>query len=102
MLRWGTAAALVALTVPQVALADGASEEEATALFIAGVKPYERPEGAPVVSKFGKNNAWYVYALTGVKAPYPSSLRFLEDQEAWFDPFLAPGMTGPYDIRGWH
>ena len=27
---------------------------------------------------------------------------FLEDQGNWYTPFNHPGMTGRYDIRGWH
>ncbi len=70
--------------------------------FIAGVNPSERPEGAPVITTYVKDGAWYAQALTGVSQPYPWTLRFLENQGAWFTPFIHPGMTGPYDIRGWH
>jgi len=70
--------------------------------FIAGVKPDRRPETAPKITEMVKDGAWYGHALTGVDAPYPASLRFLEDQGAWFTPFTRPGMNGPYDIRGWH
>ncbi len=70
--------------------------------FIAGVKPYERPAGAPVIREYDKDDAWYARALTGISEPYPYSLRFLEDQGAWFNPFLHPGMPPPYDLRGWH
>ncbi len=45
---------------------------------------------------------WYREALTGVERPYPYSLKFLEDQGAWYTPFNRPGMTGRYDIRHWH
>lgn len=76
------------------ALAEGA--------FIAGLEPSKRPEGAPVITQMSKTPAWYELALNGVSAPFPASLRFLEDQGNWFNPFLHPGMTGPYDIRGWH
>jgi len=37
-----------------------------------------------------------------LQPPYPSNFRFLEDQQAWYTPFTQPGMTGAYDIRGWH
>ena len=74
----------------------------AAAQFIAGVEPSQRPEGAPVITEFKKDGAWYARALSGVIPPYPASLRFLEDQGAWFNPFLYPGMLPPYDIRGWH
>ncbi len=69
---------------------------------IAGVKPDQRPEGAPVIKEFKKDAEWYARALHGVVPPYPASLHFLENQGAWYTPFNHPGMTGPYDIRGWH
>lgn len=69
---------------------------------IAGVKPDQRPEGAPVIKEFVKDGAWYTNALQGVSSPYPASLHFLENQGAWYTPFNHPGMTGPYDIRNWH
>lgn len=69
---------------------------------VAGLKPDQRPEGAPIVSETGKGDVWRQRALTGVSAPYPPSLRFLEDQGNWYTPFDRPGMTGPYDLRGWH
>lgn len=71
-------------------------------LYIAGTKPSQRPEAAPVLTEYAKDAAWYSAALHGVSAPYPYSLRFLEDAGAWFIPFLHSGMTGPYDIRDWH
>ncbi|MFN8684100.1 hypothetical protein ACDP63_23730 [Paracoccus sp. P2] len=71
-------------------------------LPVAGTAPWERPAGAPVIAEMVKDAAWYALALTGVDQPYPASLRFLEDQGAWFSPFTHPGMTGPYDIRHWH
>ena len=70
--------------------------------FIAGVHPDRRPEGAPVLKEYRKDAAWYERALHGIAEPYPYSLRFLEDQGAWYTPFIHPGMLPPYDIRGWH
>ena len=71
--------------------------------FIAGTEPSLRPVGAPVLASFTKNADWYRTALSGIEAPpYPFSLRFLEDQGAWYTPFNRPGLTGPYDIRNWH
>ena len=69
---------------------------------IAGLQPSMRPAGAPVIAEMAKPDGWYSAALTGVSKPYPASLKFLVDQGNWFSPFLHPGMTGPYDIRGWH
>jgi len=74
------------------------AEEE----FIAGLAPDVRPAGAPRLETHFKDADWYRRALTGVERPYPASLRFLEDQGAWHNPFTVPGMTGPYDIRNWH
>jgi hypothetical protein len=70
--------------------------------FIAGTDPSRRPVGAPVLPSYSKNAVWYRAALSGIEPPYPYSLRFLEDQGAWYTPFNRPGMTGPYDIRNWH
>lgn len=71
-------------------------------LFIAGLNPDRRPANAPVISDVFKDQAWYTKALVGVTQPYPPSLRFLDDQGNWYTPFNRPGMTGRYDIRGWH
>ena len=70
--------------------------------FVAGIIPNQRPANAPVKTQMVKDSAWYQHALIGVVPPYPASLQFLEDQGAWFNPFLHPGATGPYDIRNWH
>lgn len=42
-------------------------------------------------------------ATHGIEQPVPDHIKhFLKDQGAWYTPFSRPGMTGPYDIRGWH
>jgi hypothetical protein len=69
---------------------------------VAGLVPYQRPAGAPVITEYYKDGNWYRRALTGIERPYPASLRFLEDQGPWYTPFIRPGMTGKYDIRRWH
>lgn len=69
---------------------------------VQGFTPHQRPEGAPFIDTVEKSAEWYSRALTGLQPPYPSSFRFLEDQGNWYTPFNRPGMTGPYDIRGWH
>lgn len=68
----------------------------------AGVNPDTRPADAPQISAFARPDNFYDKSLTGVVEPYPYSLRFLEDQEAWYTPFSRSGMLPPYDIRGWH
>ena len=74
----------------------------ALAQHISGLNPGTRPDAAPIITDFNKDGDWYARALTGIAPPYPASLKFLEDQGAWFNPFIHPGMPGPYDIRGWH
>ena len=69
---------------------------------VSGLIPDQRPTDAPVVEQVVKDKEWYQNALTGIETPYPYSLRFLEDQGDWYTPFIHPGMTGPYDIRGWY
>jgi len=69
---------------------------------VAGVAPYQRPAGAPVIQEVNHGADWYAHALTGISKPYPPSLKFLEDQGNWYTPFNRPGMPGYYDIRGWH
>ena len=80
----------------------GAAQASAQDVFVAGGEPSQRPAGAPVVTEVVRDGAWYQEALRGIDPPFPYSLRFLEDQGNWFNPFLHPGMTGPYDIRNWH
>lgn len=70
--------------------------------FVAGTAPDRRPPGAPAITAYEKSDAWFAAARRGVLQPYPKSLDFLKDQGGWFNPFTRPGMTGPYDIRGWH
>ena len=71
-------------------------------VYIAGTAPSHRPDNAPVITRLVHDAEWYARALTGVEPPYPASLRFLEDQGNWYQPFIRPGMPGPYDLRNWH
>ncbi len=89
------------LAVSMVMLAGATAVVEAE-YPIAGTNPGQRPEGAPSISSVDHPGSWYTEALHGVSRPYPYSLRFLEDQGNWYTPFNRPGLTGYYDIRGWH
>lgn len=68
---------------------------------VGGLQPDRRP-ALPVIDEVARPTEWYQRAFSGVQAPYPPSLRFVSDQGNWFNPFMAPGMTGRYDMRGWH
>lgn len=74
----------------------------AAAYPVAGTEPSQRPAGAPVLEWVQHNQDWFKHALTGVYPPYPRSLYFLDNQGDWYTPFNRPGMTGRYDLRGWH
>lgn len=69
---------------------------------IAGVEPSQRPQGAPVTEWVQHDESWFQQALTGIQPPFPRSLYFLDNQGYWDTPFNRPGMTGRYDLRGWH
>ncbi len=69
---------------------------------IAGLAPYQRPDGAPVIQQFEQSPAWNERALRGVSQPVPASFKWLQDQGAWYTPFVLPGMPGYYDLRQWH
>jgi hypothetical protein len=70
--------------------------------FVAGVQPNRRPEGAPRIQTMEKSPQWHRSATAGVVRPVPPSLKFLDDQGAWYTPFNRPGMTGRFDIRKLH
>lgn len=91
---WGAVAACLTLGVTAAAASSGE--------FVAGTAPDRRPEGAPRLTTFAKSPQWLASATTGISQPLPPSLKFLDNQGAWFTPFTHRGMEGPYDIRGWY
>lgn len=68
---------------------------------IAGLQPDRRPS-APKVIDINRSWQWYARAFSGIEQPYPWSLSFVNGQGNWHTPFSDPGMTGKYDLRGWH
>lgn len=85
------------------ALPDSAmAVDPAAASFVAGLAPHQRPQAAPAIRAFAPDADWRARALTGVTAPLPPSLNFLDQQGAWYTPFNRPGMPGYYDLRQWH
>ena len=69
--------------------------------FVAGLKPYERPEGAAKITAYQPGAARQAMAIKGVAEPR-TGIGFLKDQGAWYTPFDRPNLTGRYDIRGMH
>jgi hypothetical protein len=88
------------LGVVAIGMAQAPAAEEAG--FVAGTTPDRRPEGAPEITRYEKDTAWFAHALRGVAEPHPESLTWLDDQGAWYTPFTRSGMLGVYDIRGLH
>lgn len=74
---------------------------EPDAVAIGGMRPFERPAEAPALRASDRDRS-EARQLRGVDAPYPKSLRFVADHGGWFTPFTEPGMTGRYDLRGYH
>lgn len=93
---------LISFLVGALALGATATVAADASFPIAGTAPYQRPAGAPAITRVSHDPAWFAAALTGVSQPYPVSLRFLENQGNWYTPFNRPGMLPPYDLRGWH
>ena len=96
--------ATVVLAISLIAALQGmalAAESSGTG-FVAGLAPDRRPQGAPAIRDFVPDAKWRARALTGVTAPMPPSLNFLDRQGAWYTPFNLPGMPGYYDLRQWH
>ncbi|MBK6972383.1 MAG: hypothetical protein IPJ21_04635 [Sterolibacteriaceae bacterium] len=74
---------------------------EPDAVVIGGARPAERPADAPVM-RASDHDRSEARQMRGVVAPYPKSLRFVANHGGWFTPFTEPGMTGRYDLRGYH
>lgn len=89
-------AALLIFTVPWASGAQATSG----AAPVAGLAPWQRPTQAPRITAEPPLDRQR--ALHGVLAPIPASLGFLDSQGGWYNPFTHPGMTAPYDLRGWH
>lgn len=70
--------------------------------FVAGLKPSQRPAGAPVIHQFAPSANGRAQSLVGVSEPIPAGLEFLDNQEAWYTPFDRPGIPSYYDLRQWH
>ena len=104
MFRYFGVTAMTALVGMVFCIAMGLGElcAQTAEADIAGLRPDRRPASAPVISAYPKNDEWYVHALRGVVPPQPENLNFLDDQGRWYTPFTNPGMTRPYDLRGWH
>ena len=83
-------------------LALAAGPADAPRPFVAGLQPDRRPAGAPVLSEQVLDAATRERRLHGVAKPWPGNVGQIAETGNWFVPLRHAGMTGPYDIRGWH
>jgi hypothetical protein len=90
------------LLVSLLAMVPSSLLNAAEAAPVAGLAPYERPAGAPVIGTLAQTPEWTRLATRGITQPLPSGLKFVADQGAWYTPFTEPGMPGYYDIRNLH
>lgn len=65
---------------------------------VAGVQPFQRPSGAPVITQVERSSGWEKKALRGVGEPH-TGLDFIRDQGNWYTPLFHPNAPGAYDIR---
>jgi hypothetical protein len=70
--------------------------------YVAGMAPHQRPANAPAIREFKQTPEWRQTAMQGISEPVPASLKFLNDQGAWYTPFDRAGMPGYYDLRQMH
>ncbi len=75
----------------------------AAATTVAGLAPYERPAGAPVITSDAPlSDVQKERFFHGVDKPVPPGVEVVAQPGGWYTPFNRPGMHDYYDIRGWH
>lgn len=93
---WGQASA------PVAAASSAQLPASASAGFIAGLQPDRRPEQAPRKQARTVDDKLIARWMSGVSQPWPGNVEQIARNGDWWVPLRHPGMTGPYDIRGWH
>lgn len=86
-----------------LALAAAASGSWAQAPgFVAGVHPDRRPDNAPQITQQTMSPETLARDLRGIEGQPPGNVETIAVTGAWWVPLRGPGMTPPYDPRGWH
>jgi hypothetical protein len=70
--------------------------------YIAGLQPDRRPDTAPRLTEVVRTPAQLARALYGIEKPVPGNVESIAATGNWWVPLRHPGMTGAYDLRGWH
>lgn len=68
----------------------------------AGLQPDRRPDGAPQLAQATLTPEKRDQVLRGIERPIPGNVESIATTGSWWVPLRNPGMTGPYDLRGWH
>ena len=100
-----TAGLLAVLTAGQAQAPGASAPAVATPVAgapIAGLQPHQRPAGAPTETDQPASPEQMARWLRGVSAPHPGNVDTIAATGRWWVPLRGPGMTPPYDPRGWH
>lgn len=93
----------IVFCLPAAATAQQTSSSAQTAAaFVAGLHPYQRPDGAPIVKEEPLSEDKLKTYLHGVSTPVPGNVELITATGNWFVPMRYRGMPGLYDIRGWY
>lgn len=96
--RYGYMFGLLMACVQSASALGPASDDQ----IVAGLQPDRRPVAAPFITGQPVDAATLERRLRGVSKPVPGNVSQIAATGAWFVPLRLPGMSGPYDIRGWH
>ena len=80
----------------------GVSAAWAQTGFVAGLQPDRRPPGAPVITEANFTSEQMARFLRGIEGQPPGNVTTIVATGQWYVPMRHPGMTPPYDLRGWH
>jgi hypothetical protein len=93
-----TRISLIALALAATA---GASWAQAPG-FVAGLHSDRRPDNAPQITQQTTSPETLARDLRGIEGTPPGNVESIVATGAWWVPMRGPGMTPPYDPRGWH
>ncbi|MDR0274866.1 MAG: hypothetical protein LBI48_05935 [Burkholderiaceae bacterium] len=91
---------LVLFALGLTVCATGAAAQ--TAGYVAGLHPDRRPDAVPQLEEAARTPDQLERALRGIEKPVPGNVASIAATGNWWVPLRRPGMTGPYDLRGWH
>ncbi|MCL2874900.1 MAG: hypothetical protein FWF12_01125 [Betaproteobacteria bacterium] len=70
--------------------------------FVAGLHPDWRPDEAVQLAQSTLAPEQLERALHGIDRPVSGNVELIAATGRWWVPLRRPGMTPPYDLRGWH